>query len=148
MMNEPMIDASAKALMEHAGFVRALARSILFDQDAAEDVTQEALLAALKRGGLGKLSLRAWLGRVARNLSLRENRGVGRRRRREQRSAYRRPWGPVRIAENRGGDRTDPDSVYWEPPPEAVGYLIIALNAKIQVPQGRWVRFQSKGCTK
>ena len=39
---------SAEALLEHATFLRALARRLLFDEQKAEDVVQETYLAALR----------------------------------------------------------------------------------------------------
>ncbi|MEE8106051.1 MAG: sigma-70 family RNA polymerase sigma factor [Planctomycetota bacterium] len=74
-------------LLQHAGFVRALARSLLNDAHAAEDVVQETWLAALRRPPADRTRLRAWLGTVARNLALRDRRGVARRSQRERRSA-------------------------------------------------------------
>ncbi|HLF95376.1 MAG TPA: sigma factor, partial [Planctomycetota bacterium] len=50
---------SAEVLLEHAAFLRRLARGILHDADAADDVAQDAIVAAL---GERPKNLRAWLG--------------------------------------------------------------------------------------
>jgi RNA polymerase sigma-70 factor (ECF subfamily) len=75
-------EPAAKTLLEHSEFLRALARSILRDNHAAEDVAQDALLAAGRRPGV-----RAWLGTVARNLAVSRLRGDRRRARRERAAA-------------------------------------------------------------
>ncbi|MDH3591035.1 MAG: sigma-70 family RNA polymerase sigma factor, partial [Planctomycetota bacterium] len=76
-----------EALLEHAGFVRALARRLLADPHAADDVVQETWLAALRKPPRDKTRLRAWLGTVARRLALKRRRSGGRRPRRERRAA-------------------------------------------------------------
>jgi len=77
-----MTEPSAEALLEHAGFLRGLARSLLFDEGQAEDVVQETYLAALRRpppaGGA-----RSWLAAVTRNLAHKRRVKEGRLRRRE-----------------------------------------------------------------
>lgn len=72
-------------LFEHAAFVRRLARSLLLDAQAAEDAAQETWRAALERPP--RANVRAWLGRVTRNLALRHRRSEGRRAEREERRA-------------------------------------------------------------
>ncbi|MBL8842002.1 MAG: sigma-70 family RNA polymerase sigma factor [Planctomycetes bacterium] len=92
------------ALAGHAGFLRRLARSLLFDRAAADDVAQLALLLALERrvaGGpqsaregishAGDGSLRGWLAGVVRNLVRQEGREQQRRAAREERAATREP---------------------------------------------------------
>jgi len=57
---------------EHADWVRSLARRLVRDPSGAEDVAQEALLAALSsppRDAEDSHRLKAWLGRVTHNLS-------------------------------------------------------------------------------
>jgi len=73
-------------LLEHAGALRRLARGILGDAHAAEDVVQETWVRALERpparaGRDGTLS--GWLASVARSLALRKKRGDARRDARE-----------------------------------------------------------------
>lgn len=75
------------ALAGHAGFLRRLARSLLFDRAAADDVAQRALLLALKRRVAGDGSLRGWLAGVVRNLVRQEGREQQRRTAREERAA-------------------------------------------------------------
>ena len=77
----------AEALIEHQAFLRALARGLLADPEAAEDVVQETWLAALTRAPAAPDSLRAWLARVARNAALNLRRGERRRAARERASA-------------------------------------------------------------
>ena len=78
---------SPEALLSHADFVRSLARGLLSDVQAAEDVAQETLVAALERPPRSTDGLRAWLRQVTRNFALQRLRGAGRRRAREERAA-------------------------------------------------------------
>lgn len=75
-----------EALLEHRAFLRAIAKGLLRDDHAAEDVAQETLLAAMERPPQGQ-NVRGWLGAVARNLSLMARRGEKRRQDRERRAA-------------------------------------------------------------
>ena len=74
---------SPDLLLGQADFVRALARSLLADPGAAEDVAQEALVAGLERPPQEAGALRGWLARVVRNLALQLGRGEARRAARE-----------------------------------------------------------------
>lgn len=94
---DPGPPPSAETLLQHAGFVRGLARSMLGDTHAAEDVVQETLLAGARNPPRDPGKLRSWMGSVARNLSLRTRRDVGRRKRREH--AVARPEGLPGTAE-------------------------------------------------
>lgn len=71
-------------LIDHSRFVRNLARRLLRDDDAAEDVVQETMLAAVKARPSTGRSLRPWLATVARNVIRKRHRGKERLRRREQ----------------------------------------------------------------
>lgn len=51
-------------LLEHAGWVRALARRLVRDSGVADDLVQETWLAALRRPPADRRNLRGWLGRV------------------------------------------------------------------------------------
>lgn len=73
--------ALAATLHQDARFLRALARSLLHDDAAADDVVQEALVTALRRPPRADGSLRGWLAGIVRHLSFR-------RRRSEQRRAH------------------------------------------------------------
>ena len=88
MAMEPGSSPSAEALLRHAGFVRGIARGMLEDRHAAEDVVQDTLLATVHKPPKDTGRLRAWMAVVARNLSLRTRRG-GRRRSRRERAAAR-----------------------------------------------------------
>ena len=83
----PAHDASIDALLSHASGLRALARGVLGDEDAAEDVVQETWMAALERGPSGGETLGGWLRGVARHLALKRRRGEGRRVARERSAA-------------------------------------------------------------
>lgn len=73
---------AAKDLIRHAAFVRRLAVSLAGDAAEADDLEQEAWLAALKRPP--SRSPRAWFRRVLGNLRARTARGAVRRRARER----------------------------------------------------------------
>ena len=79
-MSGPTIAPDPEALLAHGDFVRAVARSLLWDEHAAEDVVQQTWLAAL--GGRREVS-RGWLGAGARNLAIKRLRGDRRRTARE-----------------------------------------------------------------
>jgi RNA polymerase sigma-70 factor (ECF subfamily) len=70
-------------MLEHRGFLMGLARSLVVDEQHAEDVVQEAYLAALRGTPPPRARLRAWLTGVTRNLALRSRRTQGRQHRRE-----------------------------------------------------------------
>lgn len=78
------VTPSAEVLLEHAQFLRRLARGILHDADAAADVAEDAIVAAL---GERPTNLRAWLGKVARHLALSRRRADTRRDLRERAAA-------------------------------------------------------------
>ncbi|TAH34651.1 MAG: sigma-70 family RNA polymerase sigma factor [Planctomycetota bacterium] len=81
-----------EALLAHAGWVRALARSLVRDEAAADDLSQDAYVAALgARPPEQQASLRSWLHRVLRNLAADHSRSERRREAREQRAAAERP---------------------------------------------------------
>jgi RNA polymerase sigma factor (sigma-70 family) len=66
------LSENPELLLSHADFMRALARSLLHDEHLAEDVVQDAWMAALgePQGGIKKV--RAWLAGTVRNLSLKK----------------------------------------------------------------------------
>ncbi len=72
---------------EHSAFVARLARQLLADADAAEDVSQQTWQVVLQRGVRGIGDARAWLTGVVRNLARLHRRGEAARRRREWRAA-------------------------------------------------------------
>ncbi len=68
---------TADELAEHAGFVHALARRLLFDHHQAADVAQDALVCAMEGGPGPRRTVRGWLAGVVRNrarLTLRHDR--------------------------------------------------------------------------
>jgi RNA polymerase sigma factor (sigma-70 family) len=71
-------------LLEHAGWIRALARRLTNDDAAADDLVQEAWLAALKRPPRIEERARPWLAEVLRNARRMAFRSETRRSQREQ----------------------------------------------------------------
>jgi RNA polymerase sigma-70 factor (ECF subfamily) len=78
-------------LLSHAGWMRALARSLVRDPADAEDIVQDTWLEALRRPPRDPAAAEGWLARVLRNFALRGHRTEGRRRAREVRAARREP---------------------------------------------------------
>lgn len=74
-------------LMQHAGFVRSLARSLLSDEALVEDVVQETLTRAVETGPRRHEALVAWLRTVTRNVAYKSYRSTARRRAREEDAA-------------------------------------------------------------
>lgn len=77
----------AEALLQHRGFVRALARSLTHDEHAAEDLVQETWLEALRRPPRSAEALRGWLARVTTSRARNAARAEGRRAVRERSAA-------------------------------------------------------------
>jgi RNA polymerase sigma-70 factor (ECF subfamily) len=75
-----------RALIEHEDFVRSLARSLVRDEHAADDLSQDTWLAFLNRPPAPG-SLRGWLATVTRNHARNAARESARRARREERVA-------------------------------------------------------------
>jgi len=76
-------------LLEHTGFLRALARRLLHDDGASEDVVQEAYAEVLRTPPGTVKNPMGWMVRTVRNLALDHRRSEGRRERRER--AHARP---------------------------------------------------------
>ena len=74
-------------LLEHIGWLRALARGLVGDAHAAEDAVQESLLAALVHPPPADAPLRPWLAAVARNFVRQAHRSRARREVREATAA-------------------------------------------------------------
>jgi len=85
-------DLTPDLLASQGRALRGLARSLLGDSHAAEDVVQETWLACLKRPGAYPERISAWLGTMTKHLALHRLRGEGRRTVRERRAA-----GPERL---------------------------------------------------
>jgi RNA polymerase sigma-70 factor (ECF subfamily) len=87
-MSPPIRSFDPDALLANAGWVRALARSLVpSDAHLADDVAQDACLAALEHPPGTDRPIRAWLTSVVKNLVLQNRRGSARRSAREERSA-------------------------------------------------------------
>lgn len=71
------------ALIEHREFVRELARRLLGDEHAAEDVVQDASMRALRGGAGSVVSPRAWFARLVARRASNERRERSRRTARE-----------------------------------------------------------------
>lgn len=68
-MNNPTNEVTAQALLEQSEWMRTLARALVRDSGAAEDLVQDTWLAALRRGPDAARDLRPWLGKVMRNFA-------------------------------------------------------------------------------
>jgi len=66
-MVDPSHNIEAEALLEHQGFLRSLARSLIADRHLAEDALQDTLAAALEHPPELRDGVRAWMSRVLRN---------------------------------------------------------------------------------
>jgi RNA polymerase sigma-70 factor (ECF subfamily) len=98
---EPMPDAAVpiERLLAHRAWVRAVARALSRgDESGADDLEQDAWVAALGRPPRHDASLRGWLGAVVRRTSAMRHRADARRGRRE--SAAARPEGGGRAADD------------------------------------------------
>lgn len=74
-------------LLDHAGFVRSLARRMLADENEVEDVVQETMVRALQSGPRRREALPAWLHAVTRNLIFKRLRTRARVQDREEQAA-------------------------------------------------------------
>ncbi len=84
----PIVTDAPESLIEHAAFVRAVARAVLGrDEGAVDDAVQETWVVALERGESRRGPLRPWLGGVARLTALALRRRRIRAERRDRASA-------------------------------------------------------------
>ena len=88
-MNPPIANPTTEVLLSQMSWVRSLARSLVDDPHAADDLCQETYLAALESPPANHRSPRGWLRVVLRNFLLQDARGDERRRRREEYAARR-----------------------------------------------------------
>lgn len=88
-------------LLEHAQFVRALARSLVRDPGSADDIEQETWVRALQRAPREHTDLRAWLATVMNNLLRNRQREQARRTQREERAARSERLPPSALAAER-----------------------------------------------
>lgn len=78
-MNERIPPIEPALLLEHADFVRALARRLIRDPAGADDLEQETWLRALQRRPTEHSNLRAWLAAVLHNVARNRARSLSRR---------------------------------------------------------------------
>jgi RNA polymerase sigma-70 factor (ECF subfamily) len=78
---------AVEELLAESDWVRRLARALVSDPDAAEDVAQQALVAALERPPKADRPLRPWLRVVVENFARMRRRSEGARARREEQVA-------------------------------------------------------------
>ena len=71
------------SLVEHRSWVRAVARRLVRDEHAAEDLAQDAWVQTMRSPPAADRDPRPWLRRVLENLASNRRRGAGRRRRHE-----------------------------------------------------------------
>ncbi len=90
-----------ETLATHAEFVRGLARRLITDDDRAEDVAQQALIAAWANPPRNTITIRSWFRTVVRNFARKAVREDGRRERVEERApdAGPRPLSPEEFIE-------------------------------------------------
>src|SRR3954464_11918891 len=74
-------------LLDHREWTRQLARSLVWDEAQAEDLTQNVFLAALQRPPKNDRPLRPWLAAVVRNLRSKQALSERRRRARDAEAA-------------------------------------------------------------
>ena len=86
-MTVPPSDPDPALVLEHAPYVRALARALVFDRHLARDLEQDVLLAALENAPRDPRSLKGWLAALVRNLASKAHRSRARRVERESRAA-------------------------------------------------------------
>lgn len=79
-----MPDSNLDALLEHSGWVRALAASLSRDPGLADDIVQETWISAMRRGPRDERSPRGWLATLLRRQLRQVRRGDERRARREK----------------------------------------------------------------
>ncbi len=80
-----------ESLFEHRGWVRAVARRLLRDEHAAEDLAQEAWVRVMRSPPDPERDPKPWLRRVLKNLAINRHRGETRRAKRETAQREERP---------------------------------------------------------
>ena len=86
-MTPPDAHAGLADLLVHADWVRAVARRLVAEASAADDVVQDTWVAALERPPRRGGNLRAWLAQVVRNQARGRGRAAARARAREREAA-------------------------------------------------------------
>lgn len=137
--------ASVEELLAHEGFLRGLVRGIVRGEAEVDDVVQETWATALEKPPKSPGALRAWLGRVARNVAFGRRRAEARRARRETVAA--RPEGvpsPLEILERESLRRKlvqtvlALDAVYRDPIVLRwfEGLSVVEVATRLGVPEG------------
>ncbi len=105
----PMLDQ----LLHHAGWAHRLARRLVRDAAAADDVVQSTWCSVVRRGAEIRVAPRAWLTGAIRNAAAEWRRAAQRRARREERAATREgvTLDPAEIAQRAEGQRILADAV-------------------------------------
>jgi RNA polymerase sigma-70 factor (ECF subfamily) len=112
----PPLDADR--LLEHAAWVRRLARRLVSDPNVADDAAQDALTAALRSGPREEARTRAWFAAVVRSFVRRRARGEERRAQREEAVAQPERLDPTdEIVERAMASRAVVDAVLELPEP-------------------------------
>jgi DNA-directed RNA polymerase specialized sigma24 family protein len=86
---------SPELLLEQVTWIRELAKHLVADESARDDLVQETCMRALERPPRDASRIRHWLASVMRNLVRQNARGDGRRELREERSAAREALEPT-----------------------------------------------------
>lgn len=81
--------AKLEVLLTHDAFVRALAKTLVFDENDAEDAAQDAWLSTLQNRPEDRGLLKSWFSTLVYNFTFRSRRASARRHAREYRSARR-----------------------------------------------------------
>src|SRR5688572_799011 len=89
-------------LLLHASWARALARRLVADEQRADDVVQQAWLAAVEKPPAPGPGLRAWFSRLIRNVAHNQRRSERRRDHHERRAAS--PQPSIRAADAIAGE--------------------------------------------
>jgi len=147
--HESRLPIPVEDLLQHAGWLRGLAASLVGDPARADDLVQETWLAALRRPPLAGPSPRPWLERVFRNLAHNQRRAEHTRAEHETRAEDRRPSpSPDRIAEEVEAQRLLAEAVGRLPDPARTivvlryfrGLDASAIGRELALPSGtvRW----------
>ncbi len=84
IMPDSNLSMPLEGVLEHSGWLRDLARRLVRDPNAADDLAQSTWLAALEHRPRADRPLRQWLASVLRNFARQDARGAARRRAREE----------------------------------------------------------------
>jgi RNA polymerase sigma factor (sigma-70 family) len=135
---------SLEELLAHSGWVRALARNLVADGSAADDVEQQVWLTALEKPPKHARNLKAWLSSVVRSVVGQRHRDVERRQRYDRRMRANAGESAPHPAHNRADfDAARGDgSIASSPPPDAIAsrmetfQALAALVSELEEPYG------------